>query len=131
MILACRAPLAADPAGIIEAPYQPDYAKGMPERQLWREVREKFLRSEYPRILKRQNLRLNCGTCTTIYADFELSISLTGEPTIRNLVVAKACGRPMGKMLRADFSRYLENYPYKPGLYGTTVRLRLGTGLKC
>jgi hypothetical protein len=123
--------LAAEPNTIIDAPYQPDYAKGLPEKQLWREVRENFLKIEYPKILARHNLKLNCGSCTTVYADFELRISLAGKAEIRNVAAAKACGRPMNKKLKGDFSRYLERYPYKPGLYGTTVLLRLGTGLKC
>jgi len=127
----CASLCANEPTAIVEAPYQPDYAKGLPEKHLWREVRETFLKNEYPKILARHHLKLNCSSCTTVYADFELQISLAGTVKIRNVTVAKACGQPMSKKLKADFSRYLEHYPYKPGLYGTTVLLRLGTGLKC
>jgi|JI10StandDraft_1071094.scaffolds.fasta_scaffold19271_2 hypothetical protein len=127
----CASLCANEPTAIVEAPYQPDYAKGLPEKHLWREVRENFLKNVYPKILARHQLKLSCGSCTTVYADFELNISLAGTVKIRNVTVAKACGQPMNKKLKADFSRYLEHYPYKPGLYGTTVLLRLGTGLKC
>lgn len=116
---------------IIEAPYQPDYAKGLPERHLWSEVREEFMRTHYQEILNRYGIRLNCGTCTTVYADFPLSVSLTGKVKIRDVTIAKACGKPMAKKMLSDFSRYLRSYQYKPGLFGTTVLLRLGTGLKC
>jgi len=127
----CASLGANEPSAIVEAPYQPDYAKGLPEKHLWREVRETFLKNEYPKILERHHLKLNCSSCTTVYADFELNISLAGKAEIRNIAVAKACGQPMSKSLKRDISRYLERYPYKPGLYGKTVMLRLGTGLKC
>lgn len=133
LLLVCYCPtvLTAETTPIVEAPYQPDYAKGLPERHLWREVREDFMRAEYARILARHHLKLNCSNCTTVYADFEISISLIGKPKIRKVTVAKACAKPMSAKMLSEFSRFLKRYPYKPGLFGTTVSLRLGTGLKC
>lgn len=94
-------------------------------------MREDFLRNEYPKILQRHKLKLSCARCTTVYADFAIAVSLTGQVEIERVQVAKACGLPMNKKLMKDFSSYVLRYPYKPGLYGTTVLLRLGTGLKC
>jgi len=131
IFVACTALSSAGGTGVVEAPYQPDYAKSTPEKELWREVRDDFMRAEYAGILRRHKIRLNCGNCTTVYADFQLSVSLTGKVKIKDVTVAKACGRPMPQKMLAEFSRHLAKYTYKPGLYGTTVLLRLGTGLKC
>ncbi len=129
--VACTALSSAGGSGVVEAPYQPDYAKSTPEKGLWREVRDNFMRAEYARILRRHKIRLNCGNCTTVYADFEIAVSLIGRVKIRSVPVAKACGKPMHQKMLSEFTRFLEQYTYKPGLYGTTVLLRLGTGLKC
>lgn len=123
--------LSAAPDAIVDAPYEPDYAKGLPDRHLWHQVRESFLKHRYPQILKKHGLKLNCGTCTTVYMDIAFSVGLAGNISVHSIDRTKACGGEFSEKLTQDFLDFLREYPYPASLRGKSVRLRLGTGLKC
>ena len=121
----------AAPEKIVEAPYQPDYAKGLPERQLWKQVRDSFIKHKYRDLLKKYGLELSCNGCRAVYLDVAFSVGLAGEVRIHHIEAAKACGRDFPEAMRKDFLHFLKIFPYPAGLYGTSVRLRLGSGLSC
>lgn len=131
--------LAAETAGaektsantIVEAPYEPDYAKGLPEREEWRRLRKIFLKKQLPLILRKHRDRLRCGTCMDVYMDVAFSVSLVGSISILKIDAQHACGGEFPPAMHDDFIAYLRNYPYPKALLGKTVRLRLGTALKC
>lgn|GEM_PF-3185020 len=123
--------LAAAPETIVEAPYQPDYAKGLPERQLWKQVRDSFIKHKYRDLLKKYGFELSCNGCSAVYLDVVFAVSLGGEVRIHHIEAAKACGRDFPEGMRKDFLHFLKIYPYPAGLHGTSVRLRLGSGLSC
>lgn len=116
---------------IIEAPYEPDYAKGVPERHEWRRLRKIFLKKKLPLILRKHRDRLRCGTCMDVYMDVAFSVSLVGSVSVLKVEAEHACGGDFPPAMRDDFIRYLREYPYPKALLGKTVRLRLGTALKC
>lgn len=124
-------PTPAPADAIIDAPYQPDYAKGLPERHLWKQVRDSFMRHKYREILKKHKLELSCNGCSAVYLDVAFSVSIAGEVRIYNVDAAKACGRDFPEAMRKEFLHFLRIYPYPAGLHGTNVRLRLGSGLSC
>lgn len=119
------------PETIVEAPYQPDYAKGLPERQLWKQLRDSFLKHKYRGLLKKYGFELTCNGCSAVYLDVAFSVSIGGEAKIHRVDAAKACGREFPEAMRKDFLHFLKIYPYPTGLHGTSVRLRLGSGLSC
>ena len=123
--------LAAAPESIVEAPFQPDYAKGLPERHLWKQLRDSFLRHKYRDLLKKYGLELSCNGCSAVYLDVAFSVSVGGEVRIHHVDAAKACGKDFPEAMRKDFLHFLRIYPYPAGLHGTSVRLRLGSGLSC
>ena len=120
------------PAGaLVEAPYEPDYAKGLAERREWRRLRKIFLKKQLPFILRKHRDKLRCGTCMDVYMDIAFSVSLAGTISVKQIDTAHACGGEFPDAMRADFLEYLRTYPYPATLLGKTVRLRLGTSLKC
>ncbi len=131
LALICSTALAAAPESIVEAPYQPDYAKGLPERQLWKQLRDSFMRNKYRDLLKKYGLELSCDGCSAVYLDVAFSVGVGGEVRIHHVDAAKACGREFPEAMRKDFLHFLKLYPYPAGLHGTSVRLRLGSGLSC
>jgi hypothetical protein len=116
---------------IVEAPYEPDYAKGLPEREEWRRLRKIFLKKKLPLILRKHRDRLRCGPCMDVYMDVAFSVSLVGSISILKIEAQHACNGEFPPAMRDDFIAYLRNYPYPKALLGKTVRLRLGTALKC
>lgn len=116
---------------IVEAPYEPDYAKGLPERQEWRRLRKTFLKKKLPLILRKHRDRLRCGTCMDVYMDVAFSVSFIGAVNVLKIDAQHACGAEFPPAMRDDFIAYLREYPYPKALLGKTVRLRLGTALKC
>lgn len=116
---------------IVEAPYQPDYAKGLPERHLWKQLRDSFLRHKYRDILERHGFKLSCNGCSAVYLDVAFSVGIGGEMRIHRVEAAKACGGEFPEAMRKEFLYFLKIYPYPAGLHGTSVRLRLGSGLSC
>ena len=118
-------------SAIIESPYEPDYAKGLPERQEWRRLRKIFLKKKLPLILHKHRDRLRCGTCMDVYMDVAFSVSLIGAVNVLKIDAQHACGTEFSPAMRDDFIAYLREYPYPKALLGKTVRLRLGTALKC
>ncbi len=116
---------------IIEAPYEPDYAKGLAERREWRRLRKVFLKKQLPLILRKHRDKLRCGTCMDVYMDLAFSVSLAGTVTPKQIDTAHACGGEFPEAMRADFLEYLNRYPFPAILRGKSVRLRLGSALKC
>lgn len=116
---------------VVDAPYEPDYAKGVPERQEWRRLRKIFLKKKLPLILRKHRDRLRCRTCIDVYMDIAFSVSLTGSVNVLKIDAEYACGGEFPPAMREDFIRYLREYPYPKILLGKTVRLRLGTALQC
>ncbi len=116
---------------IVEAPYEPDYAKGIPERHEWRRLRKIFLKKKLPLILRKHRDKLRCGTCMDVYMDVAFSVNLIGGVTVLKVDAEYACGNEFPAAMRDDFLAYLREYPYPKVLLGKTVRLRLGTALKC
>lgn len=115
----------------LPATIEPDYAKPLPERQLWKQVRENFLKHTYPRILKQQKLALSCDGCSAIYMDISFSLDSAGVVSIKAIDRTKACGGEFSPVMREEFAHFVRIYPYPTALRGTSVRLRLGTGLSC
>lgn len=118
-------------ADIVDAPYEPDYAKGYAERHLWKALRDDFMDHHYRKILRRHNLSLSCNGCSAIFMDVSLSVGMTGSVHIHRIDKTKACGSEFRPEMRGDFLEFLKSYHYPAGLRGTTVRLRLGSGLSC
>ncbi|MFO1471219.1 MAG: hypothetical protein U1F27_09295 [Turneriella sp.] len=130
-VLLCTVAIRSDNESIVEAPYQPDYAKGLPERQLWKQLRDSFLKHKYRPLLKKHGFELTCNGCSAVFLDVAFSVGLAGEVRIHRVDAAKACGREFPEGMRKDFLHFLKIYPYPAGLHGTSVRLRLGSGLSC
>jgi hypothetical protein len=118
-------------SSIVEAPYEPDYAKGIPERQEWRRLRKVFLKKKLPLILRKYRDQLRCTTCIEAYMDVSFSVSLTGSVSIHKVDAERVCGGPFPPAMRDEFFAFLKDYPYPKLLLGKTVRLRLGTAFKC
>ena len=118
-------------SAIVEVPYEPDYAKGLIERREWRRLRKIFLKKQLPLILRKHRDKLRCGTCMDVYMDVAFSVSLIGGVTVLKVDAGHACGNELPAAMRDDFFAYLREYPYPKVLLGKTVRLRLGTALKC
>lgn len=118
-------------SAIVEVPYEPDYAKGLVERREWRRLRKIFLKKRLPLILRKHRDKLHCGACMDVYMDVAFSVSLTGTVSVKQIDTAHACGGEFPEAMRTDFIEYLTQYPYPAILLGKTVRLRLGTSLKC
>lgn len=116
---------------VAEAPYESDYAKGQPDRQLWRDVKDSFLRHRFGKILKKHNLALGCAGCTSVFMDVSFAVTEQGTVQIRGIDRQQACGHDFPAAVKTDFLKFLNDYPYPKPLHGTTVRLRLGSGLKC
>ncbi len=127
----CSAVFAAATNPIVDAPYQPDYAKGLPERQLWKQLRESFLKHKYRELLKKYGFELSCNGCSAVYLDVAFSVGMAGTVRIHRVDAAKACGKDFPDAMRKDFLHFLKIYPYPTALHGTSVRLRLGSGLSC
>lgn len=118
-------------AEIVDAPYEPHYAKGYPERHHWNNLRENFIKHRYKEILKRYSLELTCDGCSAVFLDVSLSVDALGQAHIHSVDRAKACGREFPPAMRGEFLAYLKAYTYPATLRGTSVKLRLGTGLSC
>lgn len=116
---------------IVDAPYQPDYAKGLPERHLWKQMRDSFLKHKYRAILKKHGITLSCASCSAVYLDVAFSVDFAGTAKLHTVEAAKACGRPFPEEMKKEFLHFLKIYPYPTPLRGTSVRLRLGSGLSC
>ena len=127
----CTAAFASASETFVEAPYQPDYAKGLPERQLWKQMRDSFLKHKYRELLKKHGFELSCNGCSAVYLDVAFSVGMAGDVRIHRVDAAKACGRDFPEGMRRDFLHFLKIYPYPAGLHGTSVRLRLGSALSC
>lgn len=118
-------------AEIVDAPYEPDYAKGYAERHHWKNLRENFIKHRYREILKRYSIELSCDGCSAVFLDVSLSVDALGQAHIHSVDRAKACGREFPPAMRGEFLAYLKSYTYPAILRGTSVKLRLGTGLSC
>jgi len=116
---------------VVDAPYEPDYAKGIPERREWRRLRKVFLKKKLPLILRKYRDQLRCTTCIEAYMDVSFSVSLTGSVSIHKVDAERVCGGPFPPAMRDEFFAFLKDYPYPKLLLGKTVRLRLGTAFKC
>lgn len=114
-----------------ETPYESDYAKGLPDRQLWRDVKDSFRKHRFAAILKRHKLALSCASCTSVFIDVSFAVSERGAVQVKAVDRKQACGGEFSAGLEADFLRFLNDYPYPKPLHGTRVRLRLGDSLKC
>lgn len=122
----------AKPAtGIVEIPYEPDYAKSPAERREWHRLRKIFVRKVLPQILRKYREKLRCGNCMDVYMDISFSVSLVSRVNVKSVDRMHACGSEFPAGMQADFIRYLSDYPYPTILLGKSVRLRLGTALKC
>jgi hypothetical protein len=116
---------------IPETPYESDYAKGQPDRQLWRDVKDSFLRHRFSTILKKNNLALSCARCASVFMDVSFAVNEQGGAEIRGIDRKKACAGEFPKNMETAFLKFLRDYPYPKLLHGTRVRLRLGNSLKC
>lgn len=116
---------------IIDAPYEPDYAKGLPERREWQRLKKAFLKKRLPLILRKYRDRLRCPTCIDAYMDVAFSVNLAGGVTIHKIEAQRACGHDFPDGMQQEFLQYLKEYPYPKILLGKTVRLRLGSALQC
>lgn len=116
---------------VVDAPYQPDYAKGVPERHLWHQLRKAFIRHRYTQILKRYRDKLRCDACISAHMDIAFSVDLAGQVNIHHIEKEQACGGNFPQGMREEFIHFLKSYPYPTSLKGTSVRLRLGRHVRC
>ncbi len=99
--------------------------------QAWQKVQQDWLKTEYPKILRQQRLKMNCSGCENIYLDVVFSIDATGKLNQYKPVNSRKCAEQFSEQLLKKFVAWFFTLQFPPELYDLTFEVRLGTGLTC
>jgi hypothetical protein len=101
------------------------------QSQAWRTIEQEWLKTEYPKILLQQKLKMNCSGCENIYMDAIFTIDAQGRLKRYELVNSKKCADKFSKVLAARFTDWFFAAQFPPVLRELSFEVRLGTGLSC
>lgn len=90
-----------------------------------------FMKVEYPALLKKYKLKMNCGNCTSVFMDVVFFIEPDGHIVDYVMVDSKKCGAEFDEEMQADFVFFFVQINFPPSLRDMHLQYRLGTSLKC
>ena len=97
----------------------------------WQKIEQEWMKKEYSKILKENQLKMNCNGCESVYMDAVFSIDSTGKLKYYKLINSKKCADTFSKGLEIRFTKWFFHLLFPPELYNLNFEVRLGTGLKC
>ncbi len=97
----------------------------------WIKLKEKWFGEVYRPALKKHGIRLNCSDCEYAYIRVVIHIDSEGRLFRIDRVKENICGKPAGEKLFRDFTDHFRKITFPLHLRGYSVRVTLGTGLKC
>jgi len=97
----------------------------------WDSISDYWLKNEFPQCLKKNNLKLSCSGCESIYLVVNFYIDNDGKLSSYEIVKDKACGKAATHSLKKCFLLYFNNLVFPPLLRNIYLQVYLGNGLKC
>lgn len=107
------------------------YELKQPQNKIWDSVYTKWMRTEYPKILKQNKLKMNCNGCSNIAMNAIFVIDNSGKLQNYTMVKSKVCGNEFSKKLELQFISWFQKQIYPKELFNLKFEVHLGTGLKC
>ncbi len=98
---------------------------------VWDSISNYWLKNEYTACLKKNNLKLSCGHCESIYLVVNLYINNDGKLSKYDIVKDKVCGSKATTKLKNCFLNYFNTIVFPPPLRNINIQAHLGNGLKC
>lgn len=97
--------------------------------QQWEEIESKWRTEEFSPFLKKNNIKMDCAKCTSVYAWIVFKCDSSG--TTFSMIKNKKCGEEMkGKQL-SDFKKIFEKIQLPETFMKTFLKVYMGNGLKC
>ena len=126
--LAVLCTLATTGCGRTAAPTAP---AGADADDVWLDIQQHWLQTQYGPCLKESGLRMGCGGCPAIIVHAEFVTDDRGGLRSTRMLRENVCGDKASPALRACFLRFFRSNPFPEVLRGKTLEARLGTGLGC
>lgn len=90
-----------------------------------------FMKVEYPALLKKYKLKMNCANCTGVFMDVVLFIEPDGHVVDYVVTDSKKCAVEFDEEMQAEFVFFFVQINFPPSLRDMHLQYRLGTSLKC
>ncbi len=97
----------------------------------WNTIYSTWLNSEFKQILKKYNLRLNCGSCVSVYIDVIFTIDCNGKVNDYTITKDNICGNKATQEQIKSFMKYFKLIVFPDNLRNIRIKTKLGNGLKC
>lgn len=107
------------------------YELNRPQYNAWNLVYQEWMTKEYGKILKENNLKMNCGTCVSVFMNAVITIDSLGKLKNYQVVKSKKCKETFSKKLEERFMQWFFSFKFPIELYNSKFEVKLGTGLKC
>lgn len=118
-------------AQIIQDSIPKYYELKRPQYNAWNLVYQKWMTKEYGKILKENNLKMNCSSCVSIYMNAVITIDSLGKLKNYKVVKSKKCKEIFSKKFEDRFMQWFFSFKFPIELYNSKFEVKLGTGLKC
>jgi len=97
--------------------------------QQWEEIESKWRKEEFASFLKRNNIKMDCAKCTSVYTWIVFKCDSSG--TTFSMIKNKKCGEEMkGKQL-SEFKKIFEKIKLPETFINTFLKVYMGNELKC
>lgn len=97
----------------------------------WDSISDYWLKKEFPFCLKKNNLKLSCSHCESIYLTVNFFIDSEGKLNEYEIVKENICGSKATTVLKNDMLKYFKSLEFPPCLRNINIQVLLGNGLKC
>lgn len=94
-------------------------------------INEDFRKNVFSRCLAESKLAMNCSDCEYIYIDVIIVIDRKGHMSGYTKTAEKVCRGKAPARLERCFIEYLASITFPGNLRNMSIKMRLGTGLKC
>lgn len=94
-------------------------------------ILNEFMKYEYPNLLKKYHLKMNCSNCSAIFMDVVFFIEPDGHIVDYVVLNSKKCSVEFDEEMQADFVFFFVQINFPHSLRSLHLQYRLGTSLKC
>jgi len=100
-------------------------------RLAWNKMHDDWRRNNFYNCLEKENLKMSCAHCSSIYLTVDFKIDSTGKVIEYRVVKENMCGTNFSESLKKCFLEYFLATQFSEGLRNMVFEITIGNGLKC